>query len=93
AQAVLSPSGIYIVGAALAGALLGILIPLSLSPRTSGGRQALPGSEVIVVVPVLVAVCIGFVFAFEATLAAEILGALAAGVLFGLFVPSPATRR
>jgi hypothetical protein len=105
AAAAATPTGLYVVGGALTGALLGILIPLPWPSRLppSAGGQAHAGTERDVVTWVLTGLAAAALLAvFVATVtvgvvehivALEVLGAVSGAALLGLFVPSPATRQ
>jgi hypothetical protein len=92
-----TPTGLYVVGAALTGALLGILIPLPWPSRLPGGAQmdhvtqVLIGLAAAALLAVFVAtIAVGVV---ERIVALEVLGAASGAALLGLFVPSPAMRQ
>lgn len=94
------PIGLYVVGAMLAGGLLGVLIPLPWPARVASGVSGDSGSgdsaRTLIVAAILIllgifaaTVSVGIV---ESDVALQTIGAASGGVLLGLFVPSPAIR-
>ncbi|HEV3093156.1 MAG TPA: hypothetical protein VGY30_01430 [Solirubrobacteraceae bacterium] len=103
ATASVTPIGLYVVGGALTGALLGILIPLPWPSRLRGeanGDNAAQTDGVTRVFIGLAAAALLVVFVATITVGVvqrivslEVLGAASGAALLGLFVPSPAMRQ
>lgn len=74
---------LYIIAGALAGVLLGILIPIR-----NDWIAAIVSILAIIAVPIIVAFVV-----LNTAIAREAVAAVSAGALLGLLVPSPATRR
>lgn len=93
---VFSPTGLYVFGSGLAGALLGILIPLPWSLRLFKNDVTQTCTVAwLAAIPVAVVVLVGVLLALAlpgGNLKLEILGAACGGALAGLFVQSPTTR-
>jgi hypothetical protein len=92
------PTGLYVLGGALVGALLGIMIPLSWPSTlsleqwlraTGKGWPAVPAAVLPAIALVVVIACLGFAKKWVPHEDVAIVGAAA---LLGLLVPSPAKR-
>lgn len=87
------PTGIYLIGGVLLGALMGILIPPPWF-TTSRGASTWITFACSIVVGVLLALLIIFgLGAFKERVPHEVVAAAGAAALLGLFVPSPAMRQ
>jgi len=93
----LKPTGLYVLGGALGGALLGILIPLPWRMRLRGTSDSCQdnGNWFISLMPILLLLALGWLLvegAIPGEVPSDILGAAIGGAAVGLCVPSPAVR-